>query len=67
MLVDIFDGVWNSGYLVEGNRNLILNGKGNEKKGFFKYFPTVTDEYGEITLKSKKTYTSISIANGFLL
>lgn len=67
MLIDIFDGVWNSGYLVEGNRNLILNGKGNEKKGFFENFPTVTDEYGEITLKSKKTYTYVSIANGFLL
>nr|DAE42437.1 MAG TPA: Minor structural protein 4 [Caudoviricetes sp.] len=50
-----------------GGRNLILNGKGNKKAGFFKNFPTVTDEYGEITLKSKKTYTNIDIADGFLL
>ena len=50
-----------------GGRNLILNGKGNKKAGFFKNFPTVTDEYGEITLKSKKTYVSINIADGFLL
>ena len=50
-----------------GGRNLILNGKGDKKAGFFKNFPTVTDEYGEITLKSKKKYTSINIADGFLL
>ena len=50
-----------------GGRNLILNGKGDKKAGFFKNFPTVTGEYGEITLKSKKTYTSINIADGFLL
>lgn len=37
-----------------GGRNLIKNGKGNVKAGFFKNFPTVTDEYGEFTLKSKK-------------
>ena len=50
-----------------GGRNLILNGKGDKKAGFFKNFPTVTDEYGEITLKSKKTYAIINIADGFLL
>lgn len=50
-----------------GGRNLILNGKGDKKAGFFKNFPTVTDEYGEITLKSKKTYSSIDITDGFLL
>lgn len=50
-----------------GGRNLILNGKGNKKAGFFKNFPTVTDEYGEITLKSKKTYTEIKLDDGFLL
>lgn len=50
-----------------GGRNLILNGKGDKKAGFFKNFPTVTDEYGEITLKSKKTYTTINITDGFLL
>ena len=50
-----------------GGRNLILNGKGNKKAGFFIYFPTVTDEYGELTLKSKKTYSSVTIDDGFLL
>ena len=50
-----------------GGRNLILNGKGNKKAGFFKNFQTVTDEYGEITLKSKKTFTGIILNDGFLL
>lgn len=50
-----------------GGRNLILNGKGDKKAGFFKGFPTVTDEYGEVTLKSKKKYSDINIAYGFLL
>lgn len=48
-----------------GGRNLIKNGKGNVRAGFFKNFPTVTDEYGEITLKSKKTYADIHI-DGFI-
>lgn len=48
-----------------GGRNLIKNGKGNMKAGFFKNFPIVTDEYGEFTLKSKKTYTGI-ILDGFV-
>lgn len=48
-----------------GGRNLIKNGKGNVKAGFFKNFPTVTDEYSEITLKSKKTYANIHI-DGFI-
>lgn len=48
-----------------GGRNLIKNGKGNMKAGFFKNFPTVTDEYGEFTLKSKKTYKGI-ILDGFV-
>ena len=38
-----------------GGRNLILNGKGNTKNGFFKNFDTVTDEYAEFAMKSKKT------------
>lgn len=50
-----------------GGRNLILNGKGNKKAGFFKNFTTVTDEYGEFTLTSKKEYVSIYIRGGFLL
>lgn len=49
-----------------GGRNLIKNGKGNVKAGFFKKFPTVTDEYGEFTLKSKNTYASISLSEGFV-
>lgn len=50
-----------------GGRNLILNGKGDNKAGFFKNFPTVTDEYGEITLKSKYYYTGVDISSGFVL
>ena len=50
-----------------GGRNLILNGKGNKKEGFFKNFTTVTDEYGEFTLTSKKEYVNIGISGGFLL
>lgn len=50
-----------------GGRNLILNGKGNEKAGFFKNFPIVTDEYGELTLTSKKKYRSLSLWEGFRL
>ena len=50
-----------------GGRNLILNGKGNKKAGFFKNFTTVTDEYGEFTLTSKKEYVNIDIRGGFLL
>lgn len=53
--------------LVVGSRNLILNSKGDKKAGFFKNFTKVTDEYGEITLKSKKKYVGINIADGFLL
>ena len=49
-----------------GGRNLIKNGKGNVKAGFFKNFPTVTDEYGEFTLKSKKTYATINLYDGFV-
>lgn len=49
-----------------GGRNLIKNGKGNVKAGFFKNFPTVTDEYGEFTLKSKKTYAAIDLGGGFV-
>lgn len=49
-----------------GGRNLIKNGKGNVKAGFFKNFPTVTDEYAEFTLKSKKTYAVIDLSGGFV-
>ena len=50
-----------------GGRNLILNGKGDKKAGFFKNFTTVTDEYSEFTLTSQKKYVSINIEGGFLL
>lgn len=50
-----------------GGRNLILNGKGDKKAGFFKNFTTVTDEYSEFTLTSKKEWVNIYIGDGFLL
>ena len=50
-----------------GGRNLILNGKGDKKAGFFKNFTTVTDEYSEFTLTSQKKYVGINIEDGFLL
>lgn len=50
-----------------GGRNLILNGKGDKKAGFFKKFTTVTDEYGEFTVTSQKKYVTIDIEDGFLL
>lgn len=48
-----------------GGRNLIKNGKGNVKAGFFKNINTDSGEYGEFTLKSKKTYAAISL-DGFV-
>ena len=50
-----------------GGRNYIRNGKGNMKDGFFKNFNDVTGTYGELTLTSQKTYSNISIADGFVL
>lgn len=69
------DGTTSTGYSVGssidgieiGGRNLLLNGKGDKKAGFFKNFTTVTDEYGEFTLTSQKTYVRIDIRDGFLL
>ena len=49
-----------------GSRNLILNSKGDKKAGFFQNFDKVANGYGEITLKSKKTYVRVDIASGFL-
>lgn len=48
--------------------NLIQNGKGNEKRGFFKNFSSVniTEGYGEITLTSKHNYIGIGLS-GFVL
>lgn len=48
--------------------NLINNGKGNEKRGFFKNFSSVniTEGYGETTLTSKHNYIGIGLP-GFVL
>lgn len=48
--------------------NLINNGKGDVKKGFFKNFSSVnaTEKYGEITLTSKHHYIGIDLP-GFVL
>ena len=50
-----------------GGRNYIRNGKGDKKAGFFKNFNNVTGGYGEVTLTSQKTHSSINIADGFIL
>lgn len=49
-----------------GGRNLIKNGKGNVKSGFFKNFNTDSGEYGEFTLKSKRTYVTVNLGEGFV-
>lgn len=49
-----------------GGRNLILNGRGNEKAGFFKNF-SITDDYGQVSLRSKKTYAQLVLTPGFVL
>lgn len=53
--------------IVIGGRNLIKYGKGDSKNGIFKNFTRMKDGYAEITLKSKKTYTSVNIDDGFVL
>ena len=50
-----------------GGRNLVLNGRGNSKTGFFANFSKVTDEYGEVTISSKKNYSGIYLTAGYLL
>lgn len=50
-----------------GGRNYIRNGKGDMKVGFFKNFNDVTGTYGELTLTSQKTFSNISIDDGFVL
>lgn len=49
-----------------GGRNLIKNGKGNVKSGFFKNMNTDSGEYGEFTLKSKRNYTTVNLSGGFV-
>ncbi len=49
-----------------GGRNLIRNGKGGEKAGFFKNFDTFTNGYCGFTLKSKNNYVHVAL-DGFVL
>lgn len=64
----ICDSSWEAINDIEvGGRNLIYRGKGNVKDGFFKNFSTVTEEYGELTLTSKKQYSYILINPGCIL
>ena len=51
--------------LTIGGRNLILNGKGDEKKGFFENF-SINDGHLECVLSSKNTYVGISLTKGFV-
>lgn len=53
--------------IVVGGRNLIKHGKGDSKNGIFKNFARIGDGYAEVTLKSKKLYSSVNIENGFVL
>lgn len=53
--------------IVVGGRNLIKYGKGDSKNGIFKNFTHIKDGYAEVTLKSKKQYSNISISDGFVL
>ena len=53
--------------IVVGGRNYILYSKGNSKNGLFANFNTVTDEYAELSMSSKKEYKSIDLTKGFLL
>lgn len=53
--------------IVVGGRNLIKYGKGDSKNGIFKNFTHIKDGYAELTLKSKKTYASTNINDGFVL
>lgn len=50
-----------------GGRNYIRNGKGDVKDGFFAYFNTVDEGYGEHTITSQKTYAYVSLASGFII
>ena len=52
--------------LMIGGRNLIRNGKGGEKAGFFKNFDTATNGYCGFTLKSKNDYVHV-LLDGFVL
>lgn len=47
------------------NENLILGSNASSKSGFFKNFDLVRDGYGEVTMTSAKTYTSIDLREGY--
>lgn len=49
-----------------GGRNLLRRSKGDSKEGLFSKFDSVGD-YAEVTLSSKKIYTSRDLSKGFLL
>lgn len=50
-----------------GGRNLIKYGKGDSKNGIFKNCTRIEDGYAEFTLKSKQTYATVNIGEGFVL
>lgn len=50
-----------------GGRNLIKYGKGDSKNGIFKNFTHIEDGCAEFTLKSKQTYATVNIGEGFVL
>lgn len=50
-----------------GGRNLIKYGKGDSKNGIFKNCTRIEDGCAEFTLKSKKTYATVNIGEGFVL
>lgn len=50
-----------------GGRNYIKHGKGDKDEGFFQNFSKVENGYGEHTLTSRKTYSNVNIAPGFVL
>lgn len=50
-----------------GGRNLIKYGKGDSKNGIFKNSTRIGDGYAEFTLKSKQTYATVNIGEGFVL
>lgn len=52
--------------LLIGGRNLIRNGKGGQKAGFFKNFDTAANGYCGFTLKSKNDYVRV-VLDGFVL
>lgn len=52
--------------LLIGGRNLIRNGKGGEKAGFFKNFDIAANGYCGFTLKSKNNYVRV-VLEGFVL